>query len=348
MIYIIADLNADLTQFIMKGIQRKDVVLVHYPAKTNGIVQKIRRGLESIIPKIPCFIYCPNGLAQWRKRIIRDDHVLLFSIMNPKDLWILRKYLNTKNVHLYLWNPIMETGGNPTRSEQRLQAIQATTSGRVLTFDAQDAQDYGFSLVPQPFRHMASPSDPAETIDYDFCFIGIDKGRLPFLKKFKLEAEKNGFRCFFHIIPEKDRAYSSEDQKFLCTDYLSYADNLRHAARSNCLLEIVQAHQVGGTMRGVEALFLHKKLITTRSLARREPGFDDRRVLVLDSDSTAEMAIPMEAIRAFMAKPLGAQDEASLQAHEINAWLDHVSAAGSSSTPPHEHLHSLQPRPAHQ
>ena len=76
-------------------------------------------------------------------------------------------------------------------------------------------------------------------------------------------------------------------------------------------------------MRGVEALFFHRKIITTSPLARQEPGFDARRVLVLDGTDPAGAHIDMARIASFMDTPLGPPDDQALQAHEINHWLQH-------------------------
>lgn len=321
MIYVITDFDADLTHFIFEGVQRDDVRLVHYPAKVQGVGQKIRRWLEAIFPVVPLNIYGPADFINAAKGITQQDVVVLFSIMNAKDLQLLKKHLKRSTIYLFLWNPVVEFSGNKARTMQRLKAIRAV-SDHVTTFDAQDARNYGFSLLPQPFRYITPQENADEAMDYDFCFIGMDKGRLPFLMRFKILAEQMGFRCFFRIVPDKGVAYSDEERAFLCDGFLSYEDNLRHVARSRCLLEIVQHNQFGSTMRSVEALFFNKKIITTNPSAREEPGFDDRRVLVLDGGH-AEAKLDMRDISAFMQRPLGSPGTQAMQAHEINQWLNH-------------------------
>ena len=132
----------------------------------------------------------------------------------------------------------MEFRGKKFRIAQRLRAIRKV-SDHVTTFDAQDAQTYGFTLLPQPFRHVALPATASAAMDYDFCFIGMDKGRLPFLMRFKTLAEQNGYRCFFRIVPDRGGVYSAEERTFLSHASLTYAENLEYVARSRCLLEIV-------------------------------------------------------------------------------------------------------------
>ena len=57
--------------------------------------------------------------------------------------------------------------------------------------------------------------------------------------------------------------------------------------------------------------------------ARQEPGFDARRVLVLDGTDPDGAHIDMARIASFMDTPLGPPDDQALQAHEINHWLQH-------------------------
>lgn len=322
MIYVIADFSSDLTRFIFEGLHRTDVRLVQYSSKTKGLAQKIRRWLESFFPVVPLNLYGSADLMQLSKDITPQDVVILFSVMNAKDLRLLHKYVGRGRIFSFLWNPVVEFRGKKFRIAQRLRAIRKV-SDHVTTFDAQDAQTYGFTLLPQPFRHVALPATASAAMDYDFCFIGMDKGRLPFLMRFKTLAEQNGYRCFFRIVPDRGAVYSAEERTFLSHASLTYAENLEYVARSRCLLEIVQHNQFGSTMRGVEALFFHRKIITTSPLARQEPGFDARRVLVLDGTDPAGAHIDMARIASFMDTPLGPPDDQALQAHEINHWLQH-------------------------
>lgn len=324
MIYVITDFDADLSHFIFEGVQRNDVRLIHYPARAHGIGQKIRRWLEAVFPKKPLNLYASADFIHLTKGIKKHDVAVLFSIANTKDLRLIKKYLPHCKIYLFLWNPVIEYNGNKAKAIQRLNAIKSI-SDHVMTFDAQDARNYEFSLIPQPFRHVAPQDNTSGTIDYDFFFIGTDKGRLPFLARFKSLAEQMGFRCLFRIVPDKGVIYSSQEQALLCNEFLSYTDNLKYVARSRCLLEIVQHNQFGSTMRSVEALFFNKKIITTNPSAREEPGFDERRVLVIDKEVHAASTPDMQAIFAFMQKPLGPPSQEAIQAHEINQWLNHFS-----------------------
>lgn len=325
MIYVVADLGTDLTSFIFEGIQRNDVRLVHYPATVKGMGSKICRWLDACFPVVPLNIYPRPDFAALTNGISEQDVVVLFSIMNPKDLQLLKKHFKRNRICLFLWNPIIEVNGDKVRAIRRLNTIQAV-SDCVMTFDAQDAQKYGFSLLPQPFRHVVSQEESGETMDHDFCFIGMDKGRLPFLMRFKRLAEQVGFRCFFHITPDKGVDYRAEERVFLSNDYLSYSQNLSYVARSRCLLEVTQRNQLGATMRSVEALFFNKKIITSRLSACEESGFDDRRVLILREGGDSDVYLDMQSVCDFMAKPLGSPDTQAMQVHEINQWLNNFTS----------------------
>lgn len=312
MLHVIADLESELTKFIFDGVTRPDVRLIHHPARAHGAWNQTKRWFECALPnKRLDLLYSPDLLGQLGQ-IREGDSVLLFSIINPKNLCVLAKYLQQAKVHAFLWNPLREHGADPQKAALRLNAVRQLTSN-IATFDPQDAHEQRLRLVPQPFRNIPTEDDKATEVD--FCFIGMDKGRLPFLMRFAEAAERAGRKCFIHVLADKGRQYSAQERAFLSQDYFSYADNLAQAKRAKCLLEVVQDSQSGATLRSVESLFMARKLITTRKAIRTEPGFDEKRVLVIDRPDDA-------AIESFMHTAMPPVDAAVLQAHEINHWLD--------------------------
>ena len=102
MIYVIADFSSDLTRFIFEGLHRTDVRLVQYSSKTKGLAQKIRRWLESFFPVVPLNLYGSADLMQLAKDITPQDVVILFSVMNAKDLRLLHKYVGRGRIFSFL------------------------------------------------------------------------------------------------------------------------------------------------------------------------------------------------------------------------------------------------------
>lgn len=334
MLHILSNFESPLTQFIFSGLHRADVRLIQYQTKSASLKGKLARWLEVQLPHQRLDWYYPTALIKQLDAIAPSDSVLIFAMGNTKDIRLLRKYLRGHNVHVFLWNPVIEhaSAEGVAKALQRLEAIQALTS-QIYSFDTTDVERYGLRYAPQPFRAIEAPktppvqaatspvqaSKPSTDADasVDFFFLGYDKGRLPFLTQFKQAAEAAGMRCHFHIIADPGKTYSADEQALLSTGYLSYADNIAQSQRARCLIDSVQATQSGATMRGVEALFLGKKLITTREQAIHEPDFNPTRTLRVRHDG-----MDMHAITAFLHTPLEPAPEALLREHEINTWLD--------------------------
>ncbi|KKW69162.1 hypothetical protein AAV94_01965 [Lampropedia cohaerens] len=311
MLHVIADFESELTRFIFDGVARTDVHLICLPPRARGF-DVLKRAAECTLPNTRLDWLYSASLLEQLAQIRPGDHVLLFSIFNPKNLQVLGKYLRKAQVHVFLWNPLREHGADPRKAERRLQAVRRLTP-HIATFDPEDAKAHKLRLVPQPYREVPAPAYADCTVD--LCFIGMDKGRLPFLMRLADVAEQAGLRCFMHVLPDKGQRYTPRQRAFMARGYLSYAENLRHAMQARCLLEVAQVHQAGATLRSVEALFLARKLVTTRQHARHEPDFDPRRVLLmLEPDA--------DVLTEFLNQPCPRVPQETLRRHEINQWLE--------------------------
>lgn len=320
MLYILSNFESALTQYIFAGLQRDDVRLIQYHSKPTTLAGKLKRWLEVQLPKRRLDWYYPAALRAQLDGIGPGDSVLIFALGNTKDMALLGKYLRGKQVHAFLWNPVLEhnTPQGMAKALERLSAIQSLTPS-IYSFDRADVAQYGLRYAPQPFRYVEPAAAPTagEPPQTDFFFLGYDKGRLPLLMQLKQAADALGKTCHFHILPDAGKTYSAAEQAMLSTGYLSYADNIALSQRARCLIDIVQATQSGATMRSVEALFLNKKLLTTRQLAVQEPDYDPSRTLVLDSEG-----IDSQALLRFMQSRLVPASEAIRAEHEINSWLN--------------------------
>lgn len=319
MLYILSNFESPLTQFIFTGLQRDDVQLIQYHSKPASLAGKLTRWLEVQLPQQRLDWYYPAALRAQLDAIGPEDSVLIFALGNTKDMALLRKYLQGKQVHAFLWNPVLEhnTPKGIAKALERLAAIQSVTAS-IYSFDRADVAQYGLHYAPQPFRRIAPEANQAQAAQapVDFFFLGYDKGRLPLLMRLQQAADALALSCHFHILPDAGKTYNAAEQAMLSTGYLSYADNIALSQRARCLIDIVQATQSGATMRSVEALFLGKKLLTTRQLAVQEPDYDPSRTFIL-----GEGEIDLQSLQQFMQSPLVPASEAIEDAHEINHWL---------------------------
>ena len=78
-----------------------------------------------------------------------------------------------------------------------------------------------------------------------------------------------GLKCDFHVIgvPESEQKYSDVIHY---NNWISYDDVLQHVKNTKCVLEILPFGQHYSSLRVGEALWYHKKLLTTNIEAPQE------------------------------------------------------------------------------
>jgi len=165
---------------------------------------------------------------------------------------------------------------NPMSSNvQRSRVVQQLSSAgmRVWSFDPEDCRRYGFQYCPQ--FHRADLQIEASSCDSDLYFCGRSKGREMWLDRLRSLAEQSGLECRFVIKDKRERK-------------LPYEEMLRDAARSRCIVDLIQDGQSGMTLRPFEALILDRRLVTNNPFVAAEPWYDPDRILLADTSLTAE------------------------------------------------------------
>ena len=116
--------------------------------------------------------------------------VLIFGIENIKDLRILRKYLRTRRIALFTWNPVIDYQQNHQVRQLHIQQLKGL-GFHIFTFDPDDAQRYGLTLTQQVYRSVESfrQEVPAE---WDIYFLGQDKNRFDTLRALALQWQPLG------------------------------------------------------------------------------------------------------------------------------------------------------------
>ena len=312
MLHVITNTRDTIAGFILQGLANKNENrIIEFPKGRRTPWQKVIRHVESLQRTPSKSRYLPQDFQQQIASIQREDTVLFFDIDYHRDLKIIKKHLPPhKKTILFLWNSIFQHDSKGSAAKKATLFHDLFTE--TCTFDPQDAETYGFRLIPQPYRSLEIPV--ATERENDLYFIGADKGRLAQLQKIKTMAEAARLKCRFHITPSKKIKYTPQQSAMLSTHSLSYTDNIEIGKKSRCLLEIIQKNQTGATMRAIESIFLNCKLITNNPYAKAMPGYSPDRVLMLE-DATPE------ALKAFLNGPHTPPPASALAQHEINHWI---------------------------
>jgi hypothetical protein len=307
-----------LTEFLFEHMHElEDVRIIEYPLRPRRWFNSLLRGLEVYaLSWMKRSLFLDRNCTEQLARIRPEDAVLFFAIENRKDLQIIRKFVRSPHQHVWLWNPVRTYRGDGLSRLWYLHWLRRSGM-QSYTFNPPDARDGHTRLLKQVYRQVApaGPSDrEADAPLFDVYFLGIDKGRLPALRRLQGEIEGAGLTTHFHVVPDKRRRYADEDQAWLSPRWLSYEDNLRNVRRSRAVLELLQSEGCGPTIRSLEAAFLGKKLITDNEALVDSDLYHPSRIFILGRD-------PMAKLKQFLEEPLQPLDPGVLREHDIVHWI---------------------------
>lgn len=252
-----------------------------------------------------------NALAS----ISPADRVLFWSIENLTVSRILAAEIPSRPIVSFLWNPMKRL-----RRDPRLLADYVRTMEEeqvfLATFDRSDARLLGCRLMPQVHRRIPLPAHPAAPAGV--FFVGLLKGREDTLEKIAEELDAHSIPRRFHLL--RGRHDRGEVAPVLAGSVaegpMPYGEVLRCVGEAECLLDIAQSGQTGLTLRALEALFYHKKLITNNPSVKDADFYHPDNVFVV-GDPTEKRSLPA-FLRDTPFHPIATDIE---RRHHIRPWL---------------------------
>ena len=326
MLHIIAN-PFTLTEFLLDSLPADQRARVQtHPKRIKGVAYSLLKAADAWLPfRLPGFRPFPQPYLQALQAIPENAAVLIFGIENIKDLRILRKYLRTRRVAVFTWNPVIDYQQNHRVRQMHIRQLKALGFG-VYTFDPEDARQYGLTLTQQVYRQVEAHRRDVPA-DWDIYFLGQDKNRFDTLRALGEQWQAAGLRTRLQMVPEPGRSYPATPAVELLARSIDYEANIDAINRSRCLLEITQANQSGLTVRCLEALFFGKKLITSNPAVRDLPCYDPARFFIVGQDDA-------QGVRAFLDAPLPALQPDLLLPHDFAHWVqqfERLPAAGQTA-----------------
>ncbi len=142
---------------------------------------------------------------------------------------------------------------------------------KVLTFDPQNAQTYGWQYVNTLYSQF--PAEPPEKTS-DLFYIGAMKDRLPVCLDLLEQAQSHCAAFSLRLLgvpPEKQQLLPAEA---LLHEAVPYPQTLSWVLGTNCILDMTQPGQAGITLRYYEAVVYGKKLLTNNAHIKNLPFYD--------------------------------------------------------------------------
>ncbi len=186
---------------------------------------------------------------------------------------------------LYLWDSIKNVKG----IEKKLKYYD-----KILSFDSEDAKKYPDMLFRPLFfiDTFSVKNSDVDQYDYDLAFIGTAHGNRIAVMKSIIE-QCNNRNCFVYFyLPFKllffyhkitNKYYKNISFQDIHYVPLSKKEIVRIYDRSRCVVDIQHQSQSGLTMKTIEMLGMHKKIITTNQRCRDYDFYNENNILIIDS-----------------------------------------------------------------
>lgn len=151
----------------------------------------------------------------------------------------------------------------------------------IITFAKDDAENNGFkhcNVLPFKLPKIEKGVD----LESDIFYVGKEKGRLDQLISVYEKAAILGLKCKFYIteVPEEKQKYANN---IIYNHPIEYNEVLYHVQRSKCVLELLQDGCNYISIKTVEALHYHKKLLTNNMSIVDSDIYNDKYIRVIRS-----------------------------------------------------------------
>lgn len=199
-----------------------------------------------------------------------------FAIINTSYLdYLRRRYPNVKLV-LYMQDIVASLPYYDIKSYKKKFDI-------VFSYDKGDCEKYNLVYYPTPFSKIDIDKLPKVDEDIDVYFCGAGKTRYPEIFKAYVKCKNQGLKCKFFLmgVPLDKRI---DGEGLVYDKRISYEMNLAYAAKSKCILEIMQENADGYTPRLWEAIMLNKHLLTNNKRVKESNYYNPNNILVINEN----------------------------------------------------------------
>lgn len=289
--------DVDIWNFVLSGlIGRSDVLLFPLNRYCN-IVQKVIRKYGEGLP-MPVNFVLNADLRLAIQGLKSGDAVVIAEYTDSALVTAISKIVPS-GVSRYVW--LWNHKGNNTSFNNNLLSIKQNHF-QVITYDELDAVQFGFSWHTQFFN--IKPYQKAALRDYpiffDFFFVGYAKNR-------EKEIE------MFHSL------LSSYTTNFVTvhgsSDYIPYIKYMEMALESRCIVEIVHTGDPSCTLRPLEAMAIHRKLITNNPSVRKYSFYRPQNIFIIGEDDVSRL--PEFLHSSFESLPSDIVDS-----YDVNSWIE--------------------------
>lgn len=260
------------------------------------------RALRFIFARIKCI-----GRETFLKKVLglnRDvEYIVIFdSIFWDNNIDLIREmFPRSKLIYFFL---------NIVEKKHDIESVKKF-SNRVFTFDREDSIRYELNYH-HFFSSITRDQNPVSK-NIDVIFVGKNKKRQANLEECYTRFKDLGLATCFYVVKDSIDEYS--DVFEMHSNNISIEKYNEYLLKSKCILEICQEGQTDCTIRAIEAVAGHQKIITNNSHIRSYDFYSSNNILVLDANTTDK------ELKKFVSSKYSPLDESIYNKYMFENWL---------------------------
>lgn len=305
MVYIFSTFDTDMFGYIFKALD-EPVKIVTYPnsINNNSLIRKVAHALW----KVGIFIkwnFFGKEFNDLLKSITPNDKVVFYANF-PEHILNVVPHLKKKSIaSVWLWD-IMSMKPFLLSNLHILKKLNIPIN----TFEPQDAEQYNITYVPQVYNFLHPKTLVKENAIIEACdcyylgSIGTDYRR-NLVKQVEAMLLEQGVKLCTYLVNEDGR------------HYISYYQNLDNLTQCKALLELNNEGQGAPTLRAMEALSYHKKLITNNKDIRNFDFYRKSNIFILGEDDPT-------TLKKFVNSPYENVSSEIIERYDVNTWIKNM------------------------
>jgi len=242
------------------------------------------------------------------KSINIDDKVLLFDLNNYIDILYIKEISKNEQINLWIWNTLSMNNIDKYLNKLKSKGIN------IFTFDYNDSESYNIHLLNQVFRPIDSANDYNTIHQYDFFFIGMDKGRIFKLIELASILDAQGYSFKFIVFEKNRKKQVNSAYISYISDQLPYVEILELIKKSRVIVDFTKETQTGLTLRILEASFFGKKVVTNNINVVKTDIYNENNIFVLGKNH-------FSGLKNFINTTFTPISIEILEKYSINHWI---------------------------
>lgn len=297
--------------------------IVHYYDERNhpSSVEKIiyRTVPQMLVGKVRNYY---SGIIE-KEKDFHPDYVLFNSPESVDELSVkrMKQAFPEAKFILYMWDSL----------ENKNAKNVYQLFDRTFSFDQNDCRKYHMTFRPL-FYIKTMQAQRVDSYKYDFSFIGtIHSDRAEILYKLKQYCDEHGLTYFYYLyIPgnllytmrKATDSYVRKLGQYIHLEPTSKKTIAEISENTRCVIDINHPKQTGLTMRTIEMLGLHQKILTTNQNVKNYDFYEPGNQLVIGRDD-------IRIDKALLEKPYISVPEDVYEEYSIHSFVMDIFSDGT-------------------